>query len=127
MNHTKTDKKMTKLVIIGILMTLMILPFAFSTEVIVIKGGKVSQNEGKTYILTTMSNRGCTQQNTGMTLIMPELGLMKHAGRSDLTGTTKKLIELDQELESGQHLVRVVVSNDNFRKVKHTIIEITEE
>lgn len=64
-----------------------------------------------------------------LTVAIPELGVKRSLGPFDVksdSGTTRKvLLELFEDVPSGEYDVRLTLSNENFRKVKHRTVTLT--
>ncbi|MBS3158540.1 hypothetical protein J4206_04600 [Candidatus Woesearchaeota archaeon] len=64
-----------------------------------------------------------------LTVAIPELGVQRSLGPFDVdsdSGTTRKvLLELFDDVPSGEYDVKLTLSNENFRKVRYRTVTLT--
>lgn len=64
-----------------------------------------------------------------LTVSIPELGVKRSLGPfdvdSDSSTTRKLLLELFEDVPGGEYDVRLTLSNENFRKVRHRTVTLT--
>jgi len=89
-----------------------------------IKRGAADFIDGKIY--TIYSIRAEENIEAKVTVIMPEQGIRGNSRNIEvgIGDTASGIVCLDNDLKPGQYLIRVVVSSDNFKRVKHRIIEV---
>jgi hypothetical protein len=89
-----------------------------------VKIGAADIAEDKIYTIYSIGAE--EKMNAKITVIMPEQGIRGNSRNIELGigKTASGIVCLDNDLKPGQYLIRVVVSSDNFKRVKHRIIEV---
>ncbi len=79
-------------------------------------------------VYVTLEGTGNVKSNEiKVSITIPELGIYKSVGRFDLNNkqvTKKILVDIPSWVQPGEYDLRIVISNDNIRRVKHRYITV---